>query len=355
VPASPSASVSSAPPPPSPSPPASPASPASYSAGVLGIYDSSHSPTGIEAAADWLGSPQDIHYAEDFLDATSWSSISDPSWFMSQWKGTPFTMVWGVPMMPCGASSTSCSPNASEFDAVASGADDGYYKTLAQNLIAGGFGSSYIRLGWELQGSWFPWNICNADGQKDFVPAFRNIVTSMRSASGANFKFIWNPDDSSNTSCSGQVEDYYPGDSYVDMVSVDVYDTNGGSDTDSTRWTELLNGVNAGGWTATTPEPINGQTFEGYGLNWLVAFAREHDKEIGLPEWGLWSTSSNGGGDDSYFVNQMAAWIKSYATGPTIFWNYDNGADATVLTIPDETTGDVPDATSAFKSDFAGY
>jgi Glycosyl hydrolase family 26 len=257
--------------------------------------------------------------------------------------------------MPCGGSSTACGPNASEFDAVASGADDGYYKTLAENLVAGGFGSSYIRLGWEFQGSWFPWNICNQDGQKDFVPAFRNIVTSMRSVSGADFKFIWNPDDSSNTSCSGQLEDYYPGDSYVDMVSADVYDTNGGSESDSARWTELVNGVNAGGWTATAPEPVNGQAFKGYGLNWLVAFAREHNKEIGLPEWGLWSTGSNGGGDDSYFVNQMASWIKSYATGPTIFWNYDDGADGTVLTVPDETTGDVPDATAAFRNDFTGY
>ena len=49
----------------------------------------------------------------------------------------------------------------------------------------------------------------------------------MRSVSGANFQFIWNPDDSADTSCSGQLEDYYPGDSYVNMVSLDVYDMNG--------------------------------------------------------------------------------------------------------------------------------
>lgn len=319
------------------------------------MYDGAHSPTGIEATATWLGSPHDVRYAEEFLDATSWSSISDPSWFMTQWKGAPFTMVWGVPMMPCGAPSTSCSPDPSTFDAVASGADDGYYKTLAGTLVAGGFGSSYIRLGWEFQGDWFPWNICNWDGQQDFVPAFRNIVTSMRSVSGANFKFIWNPDDSSNTSCGGHLEKYYPGNSYVDTVALDVYDSNGGSNSDRTRWTELLNGVNAGDWTATTPDPINGQTFEGYGLNWLVAFAKEHGKEVGLPEWGLWNTSNNGGGDDTYFINKMAAWIKSYATGPAIFWNYDDGAPGTLLTIPNETTGNVPDATAAFKSDFSGY
>jgi Glycosyl hydrolase family 26 len=329
--------------------------PGSDSSRVLGVYDGTHSSAGIEATADWLGSSQDVQYAEDFIDDTSWSTISDPSWFISQWQGTPYKMVWGVPMVPCGAPSTECSPNASEFDSVASGADDSYYATLAQNLVAGGFGSSYIRLGWEFQGGWFPWSICNSDGQKDFVAAFRNIVTSMRSVSGANFQFIWNPDDSADTSCSGQLEDYYPGDSYVNMVALDVYDMNGAEDTDSARWTDMLNGVNAGGWTATAPQSINGQSFKGYGLNWLDAFANEHGKEIGLPEWGLWSSDNDGGGDDPYFVNEMASWIKTYATGPTIFWNYDDGADGTVLTIPNETTGAVPDASSAFRSDFEGY
>ena len=52
----------------------------------------------------------------------------------------------------------------------------------------------------------------------------------------------------------------------------------------------------------------------------------------------------------------MASWIKNYATGPAIFWNYDGGAaDGTALTIANETTGSVPDATAAFRSDFEGY
>ena len=47
----------------------------------------------------------------------------------------------------------------------------------------------------------------------------------MRSVSGANFKFIWNPIDSSNASCPGvNLEKFYPGDSYVDAVALDVYD-----------------------------------------------------------------------------------------------------------------------------------
>src|SRR6185437_14034438 len=197
--------------------------PASGSGGFLdaaglGLYDGDSSPAGIETAASWLGSPSTIKYAQDFIDATDWSHIENP-WQLSNWKGSPFTMVWGVPMLPCGGPSTQCATNVSDFDSVANGGANGHFKTLAQHLASAGFGSSYIRLGWEFNGSWMGWSVCNQDGSgltswaSDFVPAFRNIVTSMRGVSGANFKFIWNPIDSSNAACSGDtLENFYPGD-----------------------------------------------------------------------------------------------------------------------------------------------
>jgi hypothetical protein len=239
-------------------------------------------------------------------------------------------MIWGVPMLPCGALATQCSTDVSDFNEVADGGADGYYETLAQNLVSAGFGNSYIRLGWEFNGTWMGWSICNQDGSglaswaSDFVPAFRYIVTSMRGVSGADFKFVWNPIDSSNAGCPGvNLESFYPGDSYVDTVALDVYDGIGqATSTDAARWTDLLNGVNAGDWTAVTPVAISGQQFEGYGLNWLAAFGKEHNKEVGLPEWELNSSGiDGGGGDDAYSMTQMAIWFKANATGPAIFWN----------------------------------
>ena len=345
------------------SPTASPTSPATTGAASadsagLGIYDGEFGPAGIETAADWLGAPDTIKYAEDFIDATDWSNISDP-WQLPNWKGSPYTMVWSIPMLPCGAPSTQCATNVSDFNQVADGGADSYYKTLAQNLVSTGFGSSYIRLGWEFNGTWMGWSICNQQGSgltswaSDFVPAFQNIVTSMRSVAGGDFKFIWNPDDSSNVSCAGaNLANFYPGDNYVDMVALDVYDGIGtATSTDAARWSDLLNGVNAGDWTSVTPAAINGQQFPGYGLDWLAAFGKEHDKEVGLPEWGLFSSSTDdGGGDDPYFVTQMADWIKANATGPAIFWNFGDGTMP--LDIPSYTTGDTPDATAAFKAAF---
>jgi hypothetical protein len=334
--------------------------PSSTSAAGLGFYDGKFSPSSIETAAKWLGSPSSVKYAEDFIDATDWSNISNP-WQLGNWKGSPYTMVWGVPMLPCGGPDTACQTNVSDYNLVASGGADGYFKTLAQNLVAAGFGSSYIRLGWEFNSSQMGWAICNQQGSaadswiNDFVPAFRNIVTSMRSVSGANFKFIWNPIDTSSSSCPGvHLESLYPGDSYVDVVGLDVYDGIATSMSDATRFSDLLNGTGSGGYVAESPEDVNGQSFngEGYGLKWLAAFGKAHNKEISLPEWGLDSTSQDaGGGDDAYFVTQMADWIKANVTGPAIFWNSGDGT--LPLDIPGDTNGNTPNATAVFKTAFS--
>ena len=96
---------------------------------------------------------------------------------------------------------------------------------------------------------------------------------------------------------------------------------------------------------------VNGQAFPGYGLSWLAAFGQEHGKQIGLPEWGLVDTGTDaGGGDDAYYMTQMADWIKANASGPVIFWNYGGGT--LPLDIPNYTSGGTPAATAAFRAAF---
>jgi hypothetical protein len=333
-------------------------SPFTDAAGI-GFYDGTSSPSGMETAAAWLGSTSSVKYAQDFIDATDFNHIEDP-WQLSNWQGSPFEMVWGVPMVPCGAPSTQCATNVADYDEVANGGANSYYVTLAKNLVSAGFGTSYIRIGWEFNADWMGWGICNEDGSgltswaSDFVPAFRNIVTSMRSVAGENFKFIWNPIDSANASCPGaSLENFYPGDQYVDAVALDAYDGIGSAtSSDAARWSDILNGVNAGDYTAVQPDSINGQSFQGYGLDWLAAFAQEHDKEVSLPEWGLMDSSTDGGGgDDSTYMTDMTQWIKTYATGPALFWNYAGGT--LPLNIPNYTDGGTPNATAIFRAAFS--
>ena len=193
----------------------------------------------------------------------------------------------------------------------AAGSYDGNFRTLAQNFVAQGQGSSIIRIGWEFNGSWFPWGTSSATPAQ-FVAYWVHIVDAMRSVPGANFRFEWNP------TRGGTVDPaaYYPGDGYVDIVGLDVYDT---------EWATYP-GASAE-FAAIESGP--------YGLDWLNTFSGTHGKPMALPEWGLgWGPSSPAsgpvsaagtqvcGGDDPVFVADMANWIRGHNVIEATFWDY---------------------------------
>ncbi len=264
---------------------------------VMGVYTG---PVNVSAAqAVNAASGGQIRYAMDFLDGSSWASISDPNWFTSQWAGSGFKMIWGVPILPNSGGSLAQG---------ASGAYNTYFVTLAQRLVADGQGSSIIRLGWEFNGGWFPWA---ANGQAAaFVQYWKNIVTSMRSVAGQQFQFEWNP--TRGDLGVGNLANYYPGDAYVDIIGLDVYDT---------QWPSMPG--NATEWNTILTEP--------YGLNWLTAFAASHGKPVSLPEWGLWNDgTAQGSGDNAAFVNEMMQWISTNNVANAIFWDYGTSSSSSV-------------------------
>ena len=141
---------------------------------------------------------------------------------------------------------------------------------------------------------------------------WQQIVDTMRGVPGAAFRFEWNP------TRGGYVDlaSYYPGDAYVDIVGMDVYDT---------EWATYPGA--AAEFAAMETQP--------YGLDWLATFSAQHDKPMAFPEWGLgWGPSAPGsgpitasnsevsGGDDPVFVNDMAAWISSHNVIEATFWDY---------------------------------
>lgn len=80
-----------------------PAAAANVPQRALGTYDSSTTPpTKLKAA---LGGK--LKYAMDFQSGTSWSTITASNWPYPQWKGTGYSMIWGIPMLP-----NSYSPNS---------------------------------------------------------------------------------------------------------------------------------------------------------------------------------------------------------------------------------------------------
>jgi hypothetical protein len=254
---------------------------------VFGLYGGGGNASGVIASGKSLGSQP--KYAMDFLNGSSWQSIDNPSWWISQWHGSGYSMIWGIPILP--NSSYSLAQGAT-------GAYNQYFVTLAQAMVAGGQGSAIMRPGWEFNGGWYPWS---AKGQaSNFVAYWQQIVNAMRSVAGANFKFEWNP--TLGDTGIGDLATYYPGNSYVDYIGADVYDQ---------QWAN---------YPGAAVEFAQLQT-ETYGLNWLSAFAAQQGKPITLPEWGLGQgpganggpvTSSGqevSGGDNPTFINDIAQWI----------------------------------------------
>ena len=278
------------------------------SASPLGVYVGYQAPGAVSAFGRALG--QSPTFAMDFLDGDSWSDLVNtaPS-YMAAWKGSGYAMVWGLPMLPDDSASDGYSLSQG-----ASGAYNSYFLTLAQDMVAGGQGSSIIRPGWEFNGGWFPWA---ANGQAAaFVGYWQQIVDTMRSVPGQDFTFEWNP--TAGDQGVGNLANYYPGNAYVDSIGLDLYDQAFGT----------YPGI-ASQWNTYLTEP--------YGLNWLASFAASEGKPITLPEWGLGEGPGNGGnavsdpgnevsgGDDPAFINDMAQWIHANNVYEATFWQYGSG------------------------------
>ena len=136
-----------------------------------------------------------------------------------------------------------------------------------------------------MNGDWFAWA-----GQNDpasFVVYWRNAVDAMRAVAGNSFRFDWNP----IAGGSFPVDALYPGDAWVDIIGLDVYDQGWwpGWEDPNNRWHEIM--------------------YQPYGLAWHRDFAAAHDKPMSFPEFGLSdSPAHHGGGDSPYFVEKMYEW-----------------------------------------------
>lgn len=261
-------------------------------AAALGVYQGNGC-SGVTALASfvtWLGRKPD--HVLDFLAADSWQAMLDnANWTMNCWTNANTGVIFSIPMLPYGTDTLADG---------ASGKFDDKFKQIATLLVAKGYGDAVIRLGWEFNGNWYPW--AAAKDPTNWVTYWRRIVTAMRAVDGAAFRFDWCPAQGTQKIAPDAV---YPGDAYVDIIGQDVYNQtwSSGVDTPAERWDELL----------TQP----------YGLQWQRSFSAAHNKPMSFPEWGTGTRpDGHGGGDDPYFIEQMASWIGQ--TDPIYhnYWDY---------------------------------
>lgn len=88
-----------------------------------------------------------------------------------------------------------------------------------------------IRFGHEMNGNWYPWG----NRASDYINAYRYIVDLARANNLRNIQWMWSIN-AENVPYSGieNVSNYYPGDSYVDLIGIDGF--NFGNSTDFGGW-----------------------------------------------------------------------------------------------------------------------
>ena len=260
---------------------------------TLGIYVGGGNIEAFEIFASWLGKrPPLVH---DFLDSTDWSSLINPSWFVSQWIDSGAKLVLSVPMLPGNLSS----PGGTLAEG-ASGAYNSYWTSLAKNLKIAGFTSGILRLGWEMNGDWFPWTIANGNAT-NYAEYWRQIVTTMHNElPNLHFDFCVNGGSSYENGVELNPENAYPGDDYVAYIGIDKYD--------GSNWSDNLTSK--------------------YDLNWHRAFAAAHKKRVSFPEWGL-----NNKDNPAYIVN-MSSWFSKSKLGWQSYYNVNENTNSLLSNFP---------------------
>ncbi len=292
---------------------------------TLGVYAGSGDPNAVASFESRVGRP--LAVVADYLPRDSWSSIESPQWWTSVWGGSAYRsrMQFSIPILPAAGATLA---------AGASGSYDAHFVTLAQRLVAGGQAAAIIRLGWEFNGTWYPWTIGVPNGPADYAAYWRRIVTAMRSVPGAAFSFDWSAI-SGSSYVNGVALDAsaaYPGDAYVDYVGLDQYDMS---------------------WIAQRGDPLarwNAYLTQPNGLRWQQQFAASHGKPMSFPEWGLSQRGDGyGGGDSPDFMQWMYEWIRDNDVAYHAYFDYADGVSDSRL-----FGGLFPAAAARFTSLFGG-
>jgi hypothetical protein len=271
---------------------------------LLGVYrwEVPIGPANIDAYSAWLGRPATVAVAFEASD--NWDNVDGADWQLggwSQWvKAQPGrNIALAVPLFPTtvGGSLSSC----------AAGQYDVYWRNLANNLARYGLYSAYLRLGWEMDGGWYVWNAAPGSGREAaFAGCFRRIVQVMRQTQmGAEWKFVLNP--TTNFPDVNYLNAVWPGDAYVDLVGLDLYDQ---------CWV-----INTYPYPSTCDSACrlarqqNAWDQHVYRLNIIRDFAIAHGKNMALPEWGvaIRGYDPNGGGDNPFFIQKMYDFIHNPA------------------------------------------
>ena len=243
-----------------------------------GVYVGGCNTTAINQFKTWRGG--NIGHGMVFL-GTSWSAIQNPTSAASCFKTLNMPVTFSVPMLPASGASIATG---------ATGAYDSYWANLGKNLVVSGQANADLRIGWEMNGTWFNWSAePNATAWKAY---WVHIVKAMRKATGQHFTFTWSPGNGQSV----RHRERLPGRRLrrlhrSEPLRPDVRRLDG------ERGHEVERDPQVGG----------------HGLAWQASFASAHGKKLAYPEWALATPSSfngHGNGDNTYFIQQFYNFLK---------------------------------------------
>jgi len=252
--------------------------------------------------------------------------------------GTTITMsAWWVSSIPSNFHVSAAVPmlsiagwdpyGAYDMAKAASGDYDQYYKNIATALSKGPAPVLSVRFGWEMNGNWYPWSAGGPNGYNNthanyiatfqrMANIFREIIPGVQIEYCTNYAY--NP---TYSPASGTPLDYWPGSKYVDIISMDFYESNIGD------W----NTIQSGGT---------------YNLNWLTTYAKQQGVKVGISEWGASK-------DDGSFVASAASWMNSLGD-LFVYHMYSEYAPADQVVNPGENPNEQSAWISAWKNTYYG-
>lgn len=172
-------------------------------------------------------------------------------------------------------------------------------RAVGTALINAGASNAIIRLGWEANRvNGYPWAVTG--DASAYKGCFRKWIKILRTLPGQRFVFDWTMQDKSTY----PIDQMYPGDEWVDIIGVNVYDRCSPVRTDD-QWNAWYN-----------LKDKDGRNPRGLGT-WL-AFARQHGKKLSIPEWGIGGPSpvkncTEPGIDNPFWMRKMFEFFRTNA------------------------------------------
>lgn len=195
----------------------------------------------------------------------------------------------------------------------------GQYDTHIDQMVAGMAayaGQVIVRFGHEMNGNWYKWSVGYTGANKgvtstaDYIAAFRYIQAKLKAADATiQTMFCPNGEDVGGT----PMEDYYPGNAYVDLLAFDSYNN--------------YKADHAAGWT--TP-------YETYQPMYDRVELLHPSKDIWIPETGCMDNVS--GKSKATWFNQLFAETHFARIKGYVYFNAVGGQDWRFATSPGAAT-----------------